>query len=181
MFHRLYDWTLEYRDIILALDLLKIEELANHIESADLIVFCGNGGSYAIASHMAGDILINTPIKGNTITLGDNLTSFSAYSNDSSYEEAMALELLQRTESQVSKKVIVVLLSTSGSSKNIVRVAQEASSLGFFVASITGKRPEILAPYSDLSISLESSDAGFIEAGYDFIGHLLVRTLNERH
>ena len=86
----------EFDHILRSMSMVNIENAAKMINGSDVTMFCGNGGSYATASHMAGDILMNTPIKGNTIAMGDNLVSFSACSNDVCYAEVFEVELISK-------------------------------------------------------------------------------------
>jgi phosphoheptose isomerase len=170
------DYIKEINGLIQCLDIQKIIDIAYLIKESSLTIFCGNGGSYTNASHMAGDILINSPVEGNMFAIGDNLVSFSAYSNDISYERAMAEEIIKRTK--LIKDCTIILLSTSGTSKNILQTAIESKKLGFKVVSLVGAYKDILEPYSDIIVTTKSLDAGFVEVVHDFVGHCLVRILN---
>jgi phosphoheptose isomerase len=166
----------EYLKIISQLPLDKITQIARRIIDSELTIFCGNGGSYANATHMAGDILINTKISGTTVCIGDNQVAFSALSNDISYAEAMRKEIELRTK-RVSGEITALLLSTSGHSKNILDILKLNHKI--HIISITGNRPwPALVGDSGLSLQLEHTDAGLLESAYDLIGHLLVKEIN---
>jgi D-sedoheptulose 7-phosphate isomerase len=123
---------------------------------------------------MAGDILINTSYSGNTVALGDNIVAFSALSNDVSYEQAMALEYKKRHR----QETVLVVLSTSGKSKNVITLANVAKNLGAELVLITGKTPDLLLScLADVHIVLDSTDAGMLESAFDFIGHLMVKRM----
>lgn len=172
------NWLGEYINLISGLNRGAIAEAASVMYKSDLIIFCGNGGSYACASHMAGDILMNTKFSGNTLCIGDNGVSFSAVANDYSYEDVYLRELEKRMCSYKGK-VVLVLLSTSGKSPNILNIGTNAKALGnVYIVSIVGAYTMDVDKFSDIVISMDSFDAGFIEAVYGFIGHLFVRLIN---
>ena len=168
-------WLPHFIDIIQYIPMGKVKELAKMIMASKQVIFAGNGGSYANASHMAGDILVNSTFEGNTLCLGDNFIAFTALSNDVAYEDAMAAEYLLRHK----KDTLLILLSTSGKSKNIIKLAKMGKKSGAKVAALTGLGiDKSLYSQLDLHIELKSIDAGMLESAFDFIGHLLVKALN---
>jgi D-sedoheptulose 7-phosphate isomerase len=170
------NYLVEYQNIIDNLDTVTIECIAELLRNSSNIIFAGNGGSYANATHMAGDLMINSSLSGNICAIGDNLVSFSALSNDTSYDKAMARELTRRVKYDLSS-VALILLSTSGHSKNIINLAYTGKEYSnITVVSITGSRPsEELKSYTDIHLMLDSTDAGLLESAFDLVGHLLVK------
>ena len=165
----------EFLRLVKSLDTGSISAIAEILVDSDLILVAGNGGSYANATHIVGDLSANTKLFAITHALGDNLVSFSALSNDNSYSEAMALD----AKRWCGPKSTLILLSTSGRSPNIVGLAEFGKKLGSKVISITGSMPDIkLINASDHFIMIDSQDAGLIESVYGLVGHLLVKQVN---
>ena len=165
----------EFLKLVGSLDLVDISAIAKMLVDSDLILVAGNGGSYANATHIAGDLSANTKLFAITHAIGDNLVSFSALSNDNSYSEAMALD----AKRWCGPKSTLILLSTSGRSPNIIALANLGKKLGSKVVSMVGAKPdESLVSLSDHFIRFDSQDAGLIESVYGLIGHLLVKQVN---
>jgi len=167
----LYNWRGEFIDIIKGMNLDDLTSLSMAMIEARQIFFAGNGGSYGNVTHMAGDMLINSKLEADIHALGDNLVAFSALANDFSYEEAMELEYVRRRRGPS----LLILLSTSGKSPNILKLAETAFRNRDVVFSITGSTPaNELVKNSNKNIQLQSTDAGLLESAYDLVGHLLI-------
>ena len=161
-------------ELLLVINRKKLLDIALLLVKSRVIVCCGNGGSYSVATHIAGDLLINTKIKANTIAIGDNTVALTACSNDYNYETALAIELERRMCTTTGLKTII-LISTSGKSKNILNVGRKAKEIGFHVVSLVGKDPSCVEEFSDIVLSLDSKDPGFLEVAFDFVGHILIK------
>jgi len=167
--------------MISALDPEIIHTASKLIADADLLIAFGNGGSQAIASHLVGDLLL-WPGPKVAISIGDNTIAHSAYANDYSFEEAPGLGIERIVSGRNNNKTVVILFSTSGESKNVVRAARRAKEHGCTVVAMLGKHLHRLEPYSDLIISVPGVRAGRIEAVHDAICHAIaevVRLLKE--
>ena len=166
------EWHEEFKQLIDSINLRQIQALASCMIAADQIFIAGNGGSYGNATHIAGDFLINSNLKADIYCLGDNHVAATCVSNDISYADVFKIEYQKRRKGPS----LIIALSTSGKSKNIINLSEAAYVKGDTVISITGASPsESLKDYSLLNIRMDSTDAGFLEAAYDYIGHLLIR------
>jgi D-sedoheptulose 7-phosphate isomerase len=171
----LKEWKSEYLSIVDSLKLVDITLLAHTMLAAKQIFIAGNGGSYGNATHMAGDMLINSKLTADIYCLGDNHVAATALANDISYVDAMMCEYRRRRKDHS----LILALSTSGKSKNILSLTSAAANFGDTVISITGHSPDpILIQNSILNIRLNSIDAGLLESCYDLIGHLLIKEIN---
>ncbi|ATH06746.1 sugar isomerase [Halobacteriovorax marinus] len=106
-----------------------IDEILKTRDHGSKILFIGNGGSAATASHFANDISIGTreyerPFKA--MSLSDNIAILTAISNDDGYEEVFKKQL----QVHLDKRDIVVAISASGNSENLVRAIQYAKEKG---------------------------------------------------
>jgi D-sedoheptulose 7-phosphate isomerase len=108
----------------------QIIELANELKSifrnGGKIAFCGNGGSAAEASHITGEFLGKCLVEHEplpALCLNDSTTILTAIANDYGFEEVFA----RQVEAQLNPKDLLILLSTSGLSKNVIRAIESAN------------------------------------------------------
>ena len=157
------------------LDVELIEAAARIIAESDIVITFGNGGSHAIASHLAGDIMLRPgPF---VYAIGDNVVSHTAYANDYSFEESAALAIERIVTSHTGSKKTVIIFSTSGESKNVMRAAKAAKSIGCKVIAVFGRHLHRVEPYADIIISVDGYKAGRIEAVHDAICHAIAEVI----
>jgi len=132
------------------------------------IWFIGNGGSAAIASHMANDFTKNGGIRSITVSDAAVLTCLA---NDFGYEQVYAKAL----ELQAGPKDGVVAISSSGNSPNIINAVASARRIGCWVTTLTGfKASNALRPLGDLNFHIESDNYGTVEVGHLILLHGLL-------
>lgn len=130
--------------------------------------FIGNGGSAAIASHMANDFTKNGGIRSAAVTDPAVLTCLA---NDFGYEQVYAKAL----EFQAGPRDGVVAISSSGNSPNIINAVASARRLGCWVATLSGfKASNALRPLGDLNFHIESDNYGTVEVGHLILLHGLL-------
>lgn len=126
-------------------------------KSRGKLVFCGNGASAAIASHAALDFSKQAKIKSATYHDPALLTAFS---NDYGYENALAKIL----EFNLNKNDVVVFISVSGESPNIIKAAEFAKSLGISIVTFTGKNEKnSLRELGDINFWVDSHAYNIVE------------------
>ena len=136
------------------------------------LLFCGNGGSAADAQHWAGELVsrfyYDRPGLA-AIALTTDSSILTAIGNDYGYDYTFArqVEALGRTGD------VLVAISTSGNSPNIIRAAEAARARGVAVVGFTGEGGGKLAPLSDICFRVPSTETPRIQEGHEFIGHLL--------
>jgi len=152
-------------------------------EAEDLLLFCngrvfvcGNGGSFSTAQHFSQDLV--KAIGTYSISLGNNLSYLTALSNDISYEQAFLQEFMR---SKPSNNDLLVLLSCSGNSKNVVNLAKYVyNNYTLNIIAFTGKGGGELKDYADPIISVNSDDYGTIEGIHSVLLHYLILSIKER-
>lgn len=154
-----------------------ITVVAEQLIKSDIIVTFGNGGSYANATHLVCDLLLRTKIAKSIHSIGDNTSMFSACCNDFSFEEAVAFELERYVSGPGIKTV--VLFSTSGDSKNVVRAARAAKRHGCTVIAIFGMNLDKVEKYTDMYISVGGKKSGQIEAVHSAVCHTIVDVIRD--
>lgn len=162
-------------------DLSHVEEIFLEARSRGaLVVFFGNGGSAASATHAVGDFT-KTAKAGRksggvrSMSFSDSLSLFTAYSNDFSFEDAGAHML----EDFAAEGDVLVLISVSGSSPNLVNAARAARNLGVTVISLVGQNGSRLGDVSDAALFVPSSDYQIVENAHMSLIHYFTKVLQE--
>ncbi|MBL8256973.1 MAG: D-sedoheptulose 7-phosphate isomerase [Pseudoxanthomonas mexicana] len=136
------------------------------------ILFAGNGGSAADAQHWAGELVSRFYYDRPglpAIALTTDTSILTAIGNDYGYDYTFA----RQVEALGRRGDVLVVISTSGNSPNILRAAQAAKDRGVSVIGFTGQSGGKLAPLSDLCFCIPSDETPRIQEGHEFIGHLL--------
>jgi len=137
------------------------------------IYIIGNGGSAATASHYANDInygVRNTESGLHAVSLTDNNAVLTALGNDYGYEHIFAKQL----EKFLKPGDIVIAISASGNSPNIVNAMEMAKAKGNKIVGISGFDGGYLAEHSDVSLKVSSNkgEYGPVEDAHSIIGHI---------
>src|SRR5882724_3517818 len=147
------------------------EKSAAALRTGAKIVFFGNGGSAADALHLAAELVVRlrTERKGlAALALTTNPSVLTAAGNDYGFERIFSRQI----ESLVAPSDIVVALSTSGQSPNILRGAEAAHARGAYVVAFTGETGGALASSVDLLLNVPSQDPQRIQEAHITIGHI---------
>lgn len=144
------------------------------------VFVAGNGGSAAIADHLCCDWMKGSsttsgiPLK--VVSLVSNVPLLTAYANDTSYERALAaqLEILARPGD------LVVLISSSGKSPNILQVADAAKERGIRTIGLTGFSGGGLRDRVDVSLHVTFDDYGVVEDAHQTLMHVLAQFAGRR-
>lgn len=175
------------RDIAAVLHAMPCELLE---EMAELLLDCqrrgktifvlGNGGSAATASHFACDLMKGTRVEGvpdfRVIALTDNVPLLTAWANDTRYEQIFVGQLA----ALLQPGDLVIAISTSGRSPNVLAAAATARQLGATVVALTGSDGAMLRELANLTIGVPSNATGPIEDMHMVVVHSLCTALVER-
>lgn len=136
------------------------------------IIFFGNGGSAADAQHLAAELVVR--LQRNraglaAISLATNASILTAAGNDFGFENIFARQI----ESLASAGDVLVALSTSGKSANVLRGAEAGRARNAFVVGMTGQTGGELAGKVDLLINVPSRNAQRIQEAHITIGHIV--------
>ena len=142
------------------------------LESGGTVFFCGNGGSAADAQHfaceLAGRYLFDRPSLA-SIALTTNTSSLTAIGNDYGFDDVFARQL----ESLGTPGDVLVALSTSGGSRNVLRAVETAHALGMIVIAMTGLKGKgpAFASMCDLAMVSPHLSTPRIQEGHLAMGH----------
>jgi len=137
------------------------------------IFVCGNGGSASTASHFACDMVkgasYNRGQRFRIMALTDQLATITAYANDVSYDSVFVEQL--RNFAQPGD--LVMGISGSGNSPNVIRALEYANSIGCRTIALTGRDGGKLAPLAQLSIEVQAPHMGRIEDAHMVVCHMI--------
>lgn len=147
-------------------------QMVKTLKNGGKIHFCGNGGSAADAQHLAAELsgrfyFDREPL--NAEALHCNTSYLTAVGNDYGYDEVYA-RLLKGTAHNGD---LLVALSTSGNSANILKTCKVAKEMGVFVVGMTGASGGNLKKFSNILLNVPSSDTPRIQEAHIMIGHIL--------
>jgi D-sedoheptulose 7-phosphate isomerase len=143
------------------------------------VFIMGNGGSASTASHFVCDLAKNTRYDGlphfRAIGLTDNMEIFSAYANDEGYENVFSLQL----SNLIRPDDIVIAISTSGNSRNVVNAVQEAQKHNATTIGFTGFDGGQLGQLVTVHIHVDSIIIEHVEDIHLMLEHMIVRTIKD--
>lgn len=157
-----------------ALDLL-VTALKNRLP----VLVCGNGGSMADAQHIAGELVARFRLERQglpVIALGTNAAALTAWSNDYDYPSAYAREV----EAFGRPGGVLIAITTSGNSPNVVAAAEKARALGLSVVAMTGAGGGKMAALSDALLAVPSKDTPRIQEVHIALYHFLCEQVELR-
>ena len=154
-------------------DITKVAELiVEAFNNGNKLLICGNGGSAADAQHLAaefsGRYYLNRPPL-HAEALHTNTSFMTAVSNDFSFDEVYA-RLIQGIGKQGD---ILIGMSTSGNSKNVIKALEEAKKKNIITIGFTGKGNGNMKSYCDYLINIPSDDTPRIQECHLMLGHAI--------
>ena len=167
-----------------ALDLAALDKMAQAIETAEKngkqVFVMGNGGSAATASHIATDWSKTAERKGRRLircmSLNDNVPFMTAIANDLGYDEVFVRQL----ENLLDRDDVVVIISGSGNSPNVLKAARFAKKKGAVTIGMTGFSGGKLRKLVDVCLHINSDQYGVIEDLHMAAGSILAFYLKQR-
>jgi len=141
---------------------------------------CGNGGSAAISNHLICDhlklIRTDTDMLPRVVSLSTNIETITAIANDISYDDVFVYQI----ESLGQKDDVLMTISSSGDSENVVRAATWARDKGLSVVSLTGFEGGRTAKLADVNIHVGSDNYGVIEDIHQSLMHILAQFIRQK-
>lgn len=136
------------------------------------VLWCGNGGSAADAQHLSCEMVSKFCMKRpalRSIALTTNTSVLTAVSNDYSYDDVFR----RQVEALTDKGDILIGITTSGTSKNIIKALQQANEMGATTIALTGGFVDEIKDYVDYLISVPSKNTPYIQESHIMIGHII--------
>ena len=176
----IHDYFTDLQQVLNTMDTTTISDFINLMKEAAAngkkVQICGNGGSASTASHFAGDY--NKGLKDynfDFICLSDNIPAMMAIANDISYDEIFRYQL----KNKLTKDDVVIGISGSGNSKNVVLALEYALGCGAYTVGVTGYDGGKVKKLCDLSIHFPINDMQVVEDLHLILNHMTMRILKE--
>lgn len=177
--------SISVKELILADEsfLQEIEQISNVIidcyKNGGKVLLCGNGGSAADAQHIAAEFSGRFYFDRNPLfaeALHVNTSYLTAVANDYGYNEVYS----RLIKAMGNKNDILIGLSTSGNSKNIVKAFEKANKIGMKTIAFTGKDGGELKNKCDYLVNVPSKDTPRIQESHIMIGHIICQLVEEK-
>ena len=182
MYRKEKKYALKEKLIIDSLNVDVINDIMNEIikskERGSTIYICGNGGSAATASHYCCDF--NKGVSGeqtnntNFVCLSDNIPTMTAIANDLSYDEIFSYQLKNR----IKKDDLLIVISGSGNSKNIVKAMEVAKNKGNKIIGLCGYNGGKVKEMSDICFHVNVNNMQIVEDIHMILDHCMMYILS---
>ncbi|MGN6401556.1 MAG: D-sedoheptulose-7-phosphate isomerase [Flavisolibacter sp.] len=156
------------------------DAIVHALQNGNRIYFCGNGGSAADAQHLAAEFSGRFYTDRKALpaeALHCNTSYLTAVANDYSYDVVYA----RLIEGIANKGDVLVGLSTSGNSKNIVKAFEVARQNGIITIGFTGATGGAMKEVSDHLINIPSADTPRIQESHILLGHIICQLVEEKY
>lgn len=157
-----------------------VDKIVNALQTGNRIYFCGNGGSAADAQHLAAEFSGRFYTDRKALpaeALHCNTSYLTAVANDYSYDVVYA----RLIEGIGSEGDVLVGLSTSGNSANIVKAFEVARNKKIVTIGFTGLSGGVMKGLSDYLINVPSTDTPRIQESHILIGHIICQLVEEKY
>lgn len=156
------------------------EKIIAAFRSGNKVLFCGNGGSAADAQHLAAEFsgrfyIDRDPLPAEALHV--NTSYLTAVANDYSYDVIYA----RLVKGSGKKGDVLIGLSTSGNSKNILLAFEQAKQNGMITVGFTGASGGKMKELSDYLINVPSTDTPRIQESHILLGHIICQLVEEKY
>ncbi|MBN8787234.1 MAG: D-sedoheptulose 7-phosphate isomerase [Terrimonas sp.] len=157
-----------------------VDVITDAFKNGNKVLFCGNGGSAADAQHLAAEFSGRFYIDRDALpaeALHVNTSYLTAVGNDYSYDVIYA----RLIKGLGQKGDVLVGLSTSGNSKNVVLAFEEAKRKGMITVGFTGATGGKMKDVSDYLLNVPSTDTPRIQESHILLGHIICQLVEEKY
>jgi len=156
-----------------------VDCIVSTYQNGGKVLFCGNGGSAADAQHLAAELsgkfyLDRAPLDAEALHV--NTSYLTAVANDYSFEDVFS----RAVEGKGKEGDVLVVISTSGNSKNVINAIISAKSKGMKVIGMSGGNGGRMSSMCDILLRVPSSDTPRIQEGHITIGHIICELVEEK-
>ena len=144
----------------------------NALKNKNKIIFCGNGGSAGDSQHLAAELMGRYKIDRDplpSMALTVDTSAITAIGNDYCYENVFSRQL----KGIGNEGDVLVAISTSGNSENVIKAIEEAKQMGITIVSFTGEKKSKMNTMSDVCICAPSNETNHIQEMHITVGQLI--------
>ena len=154
---------------------LSIEKIFSTIKNVGKVFICGNGGSAADAQHLSAEFLVRLNPEVNrkplpVISLAMDTSTLTACGNDYGFQYIFSRNL----EALAEKKDLLICISTSGKSKNIIEVLKQSKKMKIYSIAFLGSDGGGAKKLSNLNLLVRHSNVARIQECHIFLGHFIL-------
>lgn len=152
------------------------EKISTKVKNGSCVFWMGNGGSAADSQHLAAELIGRFKLERKSIpsiALHTDSSILTCLSNDYGYEIVFSRQI----EAYCNPNDVVIGLSTSGNSKNVLNGVKAANDIGAFTLGITGENGGELKKHCQYCISVPSNDTARIQEAHILIGHTICQII----
>jgi phosphoheptose isomerase len=167
-------------DTLAGLIIAAADVIADAFAAGGKVLLCGNGGSAADCQHMAAE-LVGELRRGSArrplpaLSLATDTSFLTAFANDHGFEYVFE----RQVQALGRAGDVLVAISTSGNSANVIRAAEAARALGMLTVGLTGSNGRLAAAV-DVAISIPSADTQHIQEAHLAVEHLICDLVEQR-
>lgn len=157
-------------------------KITSILDNGGKLLICGNGGSAADSHHIATELLVRLKPKNNRksipiIPLDIGVATVTACANDLGFNEVFARNLSSLGE----KKDMLIVMTTSGNSKNILKVLKQAKKMKIFSVGFLGNGGGKAKNLCNMNLTIKSKDTARIQEAQKFIGHIVCELIEKKY
>lgn len=146
--------------------------IVDSLKNGGKVLICGNGGSAADSQHIAAELVgrlsFDRPgLPAMALTVDSSI--LTAVGNDYGYEMVFS----RQVQACAQKGDVLIGISTSGNSKNVVNAILEAKENGVFTVGFTGEKDGLISANADITINIPSSETPIIQESHIMAGHII--------
>jgi D-sedoheptulose 7-phosphate isomerase len=162
-------------------DIIKaIKLIYSSLKKKGKIIICGNGGSAADAQHLAAEFIVRLRPKINrrplpAIVLAPDSSSITACGNDYDFKEIFSRPFIALAK----KEDVLIVISTSGNSKNILNVLRIARSMKIKTIGFLGHKGGLANKMCDIKLVVDSNETARIQESHIFLGHYIFEQVED--
>jgi len=154
------------------------EACISALRNGGKVIFCGNGGSAADSQHLAAELMgrflfDRTPLPALALTV--DTSALTAIGNDYGYDDVFSRQL----RGIGRRGDVLVGLSTSGTSRNVVRAFEVAGEIGITRIAITGASESPMSELAEVAVRVPSTQTNHIQEMHIAVGHIICGIVEE--
>jgi D-sedoheptulose 7-phosphate isomerase len=154
-----------------------VQRIVTAVEAGGKVIWLGNGGSAADAQHMAAELMVRyvrnrRPIASLALTTDSSI--LTAHSNDYEFETVFSRQI----EGLARCGDVVIAMSTSGRSPNVIKALQVARDKGCYSVALTGAAGGPLSELADLCLQVDTLETARAQEAHSLISHLICEGLD---
>jgi D-sedoheptulose 7-phosphate isomerase len=156
-----------------------IDACVKSLETGHTIFWAGNGGSAAESQHLSAELVgrfMSESLPYRSVALTVDTSAITAIGNDYGFDSIFSRQL----EGLGARGDVVIAFTTSGYSKNIVKLLKKSKEMGVCTICFIGKNSGEVGQYSDILVQVQSDKTWFIQESHGVMGHFICASIEKR-